>query len=528
MINFNNTFLNPNEIKGYSLIDMINYIGEDEVVFNNLLLVEDQLAISTNDGVYLLKNGLIGDKISDISGYVTYDNYFNTFFENNNAFKNIKNSNTLIPNSDFLYQIIDEKILVYKKKIGDFFLEGKSIRTFSENYIATYSGIYNYNHVKIDSFPSYSNSHIREFDDKIFINYDGLFVVDSISIKGYYSPVGDIKINNNRIGFALDAVNFEDNVILFTTNGVWVTDFDEKLFQLDLAETDDRLKIQKNPKFIKKYETINHSNDNRVLYYINSRLKLISKDLNIYELNDIKEEIFDIKPFENDFFYLTSNDLKFLKDGTSRTLTKSLDFHTVLPLNENFIALSSNNGLYKFDITKKTLTKLLSYEFNRLALYTNKNKLYAGTTEGYFAIEIQDFINYEPHKNSTIKEKIYNQFLFIIIFLIGGLTFTTLFYFLSKAFLRLKKQKSLYTKIIEFIDENITTVNVDLIKDKFGLSYRQLFNVLKDNPGKTIQKRRKLVLFDLLKKKSTMEYIRKKTGYSTEYIYKLKNNLKKN
>jgi len=45
--------------------------------------------------------------------------------------------------------------------------------------------------------------------------------------------------------------------------------------------------------------------------------------------------------------------------------------------------------------------------------------------------------------------------------------------------------------------------------------------VLKDTPGKTIEKRRRLAVENLIKNQTSISSISEKTGYSVEYLYKI-------
>jgi len=79
--------------------------------------------------------------------------------------------------------------------------------------------------------------------------------------------------------------------------------------------------------------------------------------------------------------------------------------------------------------------------------------------------------------------------------------------------------------IEQYIEENIRTVNVARLKDHFQLSYRQLSKNLHESPGKVIENKRKIILENMLNNNMNLDEISFKTGYSKEYIYRLKSKL---
>ena len=330
--------------KDYVLYDLIKSIGNKDVLFHKLLKSNNSIHVGTNEGVYELSQGVVNIGYSKISAETTFDIIQQEFYDKSSNNQKLTSGLSFIQ-GDYMYEIIDKKILVFKKKLGEKKFDGISVRVFSENFIGTYSGIFDYNNNKISSFPTYTNGYIREIDKKVFVNYDGLFVLDSISKPKYYKNlVGSIELNNTDVGFALDIVKFNKMHILFTTKGVWITDFNDVLIHLDKAIVDSRIENKYNPKFIFHFKEEINPSENRVLYYINNKLKVISKDFNVYELNDFNEEVLDIKINGDNIFYLTNSEIKLLRNRPI-VLAKNSGFHTVLPISENIIALSSNEGL---------------------------------------------------------------------------------------------------------------------------------------------------------------------------------------
>lgn len=516
---YTNNIQKTNKLEDFEIYDIIKKIKDENVMFYKFAEVDNSIYVGTSNGVFELFEGKIKGELNKYSNQITFDLAQKNFTTNSN--KNQKlNNNISFNHGYYWYEIIDGRILVLKKKLGKKKLSGLSVRAFSENFIGTYSGFFDFKENKIDSFPTYTNGYIREIDKKVFVNYDGLFVFDSISKPKYYKNlVGSIQLNNTDIGFALDIVKFTDRYILFTTKGVWITDFIDFLKQIDISIVDSRIENKYNPKFIFHFNKEINPSENRVLYYINNKLKIISKNFNVYEINDFNDEVLDIKKIGTNYIYLTNSKIK-LFSNKSITLGKNSGFHTILPISENIIALSSNEGLFRYNIKERLLTKVITEEFNHKALFIKESILFAGGMNGYYEINIDQFLNFLQPKKVAKKIEILYIFLFFFLGLVIALPIARRLYLN-----RNEIQVPIKELIEQFIEENIRAVNVVRLKDHFQLSYRQLSKNLHESPGKVIENKRKIILENMLNNNMNLDEISFKTGYSKEYIYRLKSKL---
>jgi len=510
-----------NKLEDFEIYDIIKKIKDENVIFYKFVEIDNSLYVGTSNGVFELFEGKVKGELKKYTNQITFDLAQKNFITNSNKIQKL-NNNISFNHGYYWYEIIDGRIIVLKKKLGKKKLSGISVRAFSENFIGTYSGFFDFKENKIDSFPTYTNGSIREIDNKVFVNYDGLFVFDSISkLKYYKNLVGSIQLNNTDIGFALDIVKFNERYILFTTKGVWITDFIDFLKQIDISIVDSRIENKYNPKFIFHFNKEINPSENRVLYYINNKLKIISKNFNVYELNDFNDEVLDIKKNGDDLIYLTNSKIK-LFSNKSITLGKNSGFHTILPISENIIALSSNEGLFRYNIKERLLTKVITEEFNRKALFIKESILFAGGINGYYEINIDQFLNFFQPRNEA--KKIEFLYIFLVFFL--GLVIAlpiSLKLYLNRN--RNEIQVPIKELIEQYIEENIRTVNVARLKDHFQLSYRQLSKNLHESPGKVIENKRKIILENMLNNNMNLDEISFKTGYSKEYIYRLKSKL---
>ena len=151
----------------------------DDKVFYNFVSYENELYVSSNMGIF--KINTIGDLAlfdQSITGPI------NSLFEKNNNFtirfvKKPELYPEIYSNSvtDFAYLednlviITRGKLLVYNNLSYTFNPVG-SVRSISQNAIGTYGGVY-INGNKLNKI-SYTDGQIKEFDDLIFVCYNGL------------------------------------------------------------------------------------------------------------------------------------------------------------------------------------------------------------------------------------------------------------------------------------------------------------------------------------------------------------------
>lgn len=536
-------------LKGYKLISVINTVDNKEVYFYEIQKLDTDILVSSSEGVYIIKDNLLIKK-SDKKG--RFDKENTGYLENQTTDNNVvliprvdltKNSKDvigaqalsliesenlpieyLVSQGNNLYALYDGGIYYFVKNLIFKSFDGISVRSISKNYVGTYDGIYNHDEIIQDSFPLYTNSFIREFSNEIHINFDGLFVrkADN-SVKYYRNELsGEINLLGNNLGFSEDSYKVNDSTYyIFSSKGLFKTDLINYVTGIDTVNIKDN-RYSSSAKFIHDY-TI----DRRILYVRGLELKLISLKTDEVLTNYVfKSNITSVNFKDNHIYFIDEKGVGELYFSKERRILNSNLFHTVTAINNEYLALLSDTGFFKYNISQNQLTELNFNEFNRKALFVDRDTIFAGGISGLSKIAVKDFIAFKSQSQEEPDQKTTNIALIVIIVMLIGiiLRLSLLFkVFKTKTENTVDAAAKLVDDINAFIDNNLSTITVHRIQEEFSLSYRKL-NQLTGNtgPGKLIENKRRLMSKELFQKGVTLQEISEITGYKMEYLRKLK------
>lgn len=423
-----------------------------------------------------------------------------------------------------LYIVSGGRLYIYDILPYSISYRNHSIRTISDQYVGTYSGIY-YRGKKIE-YPPFTEGHIREIGDTAFVYFSNwlyLFYPDSAASSDTAAPKFTTK---ETLGEVFDVLAHPKtrNLYYFCDNGLYTSN----------AAGDDRSVI-----FQKKgadplvpvgfYENIIQfcSGNNFWIYDLLSRkatlkLSLPNKVLSAVVLNE-------------KFYLLTGTELYGETVGGAYTLLANFtDAHTLLAINDKELVIATNMGLYGFNIeTRETQVIIQGVEFNRRALYLKNKVLYAGTINGLYEINV-DQIDVIIQKNILANRKsVFNQqWLILVTVLFVIIVVLLLFLILTR---RKLKEIQMYEaaenpskvltadEVIAYIKENLTTVSIKTINKHFNTNTVQLYNILKpQKPGNIITDLRTEIVLMLKKEGKSAKEIAESTGFSESYIYRVK------
>jgi hypothetical protein len=505
--------------------------------YYNVVLLDNHIYFGSSDGViyYTIekkKTTLYDNKIKGnirvlnnqiIGGRVDEDNSYDFLLPE--QYKN-GSSNYLIYNS---YLIIVSKGVAFIFKITKKNLETfPSTRSISENYVATYGGIFNRKEKKYMSFPSYSNGYVKEFEKEVFINWDGLTIYKDSTIINLFDPIEkDILINNKNLGKARDIINnYSEEYILFTTKG---------LYSLNSISLDNKIKI-KASNGVFNYLNEERYNGKLLNLYFNDDFNFYQYDLKNDKLKVlmsfekiIKDISYDLK---NYFFVLHEDKLVkyFLNNTKQETVIENLNLTHNIDKFKNFIYITSDLGLTLYDLKTKTFKiNVIKDEFNNYANYKNNDILYLGSTNGVYKLSYDDiielfYINKKIPPNDDLimsKSKVYAMAFTILLIVITG------YYFLKKHF---KKQFTSSKNAVDinellirtYVRDHLNTVNISSICDEFKLSTNKLYSILnKTKPGDIIREERLKVVRRMRIQNVSEIKISKITGFSLSYLKKI-------
>ncbi len=499
----------------------------DDKIFYNFVSYEKELYVSSNKGIY---------KINSTGDLLLFDNSIlgpiNSVFEKNNYFKvQFEKIPELHPEifsnsvTDFAYAednlivITRGKLLVYNNLLYSFNPVG-SVRSISQNAIGTYGGVY-INGNKLIKI-SYTDGQIKEFDDLIFVCYNGLLSYDnnqetllynndnSIRTKGEYGNISEIYSLNNY------------NYLVISNNGIYKYNYKLNTFQLIYKTQNKIIPIRNKIKSRIVDRSEFHFIDNKEYISLNvnsNKTEIIENNID-YAINDILES--DING--NDFYAISENQLLHLKrakDGlklSAQFVIKSTA-HTIADY-KNLIFLAGNNGLSIFDKTKQRIIEnYIVDEFNSNAVYKDKTSISFGSIHGVYKIDnISDLERKLSFKDFKITEPFRYKYLGVLIFII-----IILILFRKKYKKTNITDEQMINNIKRFINKNLDNATLKMIESEFQLDYTEMNNLSKEfKPAKFIKERRIELTKKMLLKGNSISEISNKTGYSETYLVKNK------
>jgi len=522
----------------FELINVINNIDEESVDFYNLLKTEkNELFVGSSIGVLKWNDNSFERVDKSIVGNVKIDLKTKSGYKFSNAsieeINRTSEFNYLLPqkfsNNIFsskiigsnLFMVVENKIYHFKnlEYIKEF--EGISVRVISENFIGTYNGIFK-NNTLDPKAPSYTNSYIREFGDEVIINFDGIYRENLNGYQYFRSFDGRFKIDSIDMGYALDTQKVDDKYFALTTNGLWLTNFEGELIDILKFNELNRSDVYQTPKFIDFLEASSQE-PKRILYYLNQAITILDiESLSFAKVIDVPDGAIDIKRFKNHTYWIDRENINLLDSNNKiqPIYPNNFYFHTLYPLNETYLALSSDIGLYRLNIETKEIVKLFSNECNRLALNVLNDSLNIGLVNGLVKYPVNEFITYTPQVSSSMIESEIVLILLLLVF-ITILVFNLMVKKNKVVPIELDKN-NLAEDITNFIKGNLQNSDVNFIKEKFNISYRQLAKLYHPiGPGKMIENIRKQEVEKMILNGESLKSISLKSGYSLSYLRKI-------
>lgn len=405
----------------------------------------------------------------------------------------------------------------------------QSIRSISRNLVGGYSGVY-YKGARLDS-PTYTDGYIREFGDTAFVCYGGLFMITPSGSRNFLSvvPYGGY-IDSVYIGY-LDDIYYDapHGVYFLSTNtGVYIADQQLKHPRLiqDIERGDPVVLLGSKESFL-------FTRANRLYAYSFENGQISAED-------STTERILGGVKLSNRLLYTLSSSTLYYSTTSHffEPVAKFTDVHTLWAISEKELIIAGNQGLYLYNTESRTTSPVIQgVEFNKRALYADNDRLYAGSVNGLYTIDLKQ-IHRLINRNKVDDRQMQGPF-----WLITGIAIIVLFGFLWIIF-RLKRrlnsaeqmisevrartdapeEKKLDREMIEqFIRSNLSTASIKSINERFGSNTNQIYAILEpDKPGTIIQELRMELVVDMKKRGESLADIAEATGFSQSYIKKIK------
>lgn len=499
----------------------------------------------SSDGTYLFKE-TNPVKINSQNGYLKIDSKGKVSIDSNGVkyhqqnsmihmlpFPTEKRDEYHVGNEHYFYITSGGRMHVYEILPYAYRFRNHSIRTISSNFTGTYSGIYYQNRLLGHPISPFTDGYIREYNGKVFMCTNGLDVYNIEDIKaGKKVAIQSLPTNFNFIPTRdIRYVEKIKKYIVVTGNRLALLDSNlQSVVEIFKAPTTEDIVILN---INSKYNLLYFSNSNKVYVFDLSNNKVIDN-------SSIKETIVDGVIQLRTQYLLTSNGLYMQQgEGNFDKIISLKKAHTMLSIAEEEFVISTDEGLFLYRQNENKLHPLIpGVEFNRNALFTDKNKLYAGSINGLYIIDLAqiDIIITRSAKmlSSEYISKIPVWFILIIVTVI-----LLLLILLLKYKRRLKKIQSELVStnkdevkpklsradIESFIKDFLPTASLKSIVDHFDTNNSMVYNILAPNkPGDLIQQLRYEKVKELRSEGKSAKQISEVTGLSDSYVRKIWNN----
>jgi hypothetical protein len=509
-------------------------------IFYNLVVYENELYVSSNSGIYKIdssnNNSLLifnKDVIGPVKTDFTKDNDFKVKFQKiDGGFElgvNIQPKVLLNALTDYAFHnnrlfIIRRGKLVSFKKLTYSYTPYESVRSITKNTVGSYNGIF-INGEKLKKL-KYTDGQIKEFDSITFVCYKGLLSYENNIETIIYT--GNDKRNEKKYGNVYDVFLINHpNYLVVSSNGLYNYNSEVNSFNLIYKSQNEIIpaRVNKNDNKIGNNGFFSFVDNNELISINVNTLDIeilgnwLDKNVDDILLCDVEtNNIYTISGNKYLLRYKTSSDGLELIEKTPINLTA----HTISDFG-NLIFLSGNNGLTIYDKNKrKMFDGYILDEFNKNAVYKSENEISFGSINGVYSFKnLKEFSKNLTFSDFKIEKSYTYEFFFFFIALFILITVLVKKYNSSNK--RNVSREKLVLNIKNFIQNNLNSVTLKMLEDKFDLAYYEINSLDKDfKPAVFIKNSRKIKAQKMFFDKKSMSEIAQKTGYSETYLLKNK------
>jgi ligand-binding sensor domain-containing protein len=510
--------------------------------FYNVLKADDgKIYAGTSEGIFLFEAADMS-KINDRIGYLMLDNSGKPVIDPNGIkYHDQKTYHRLLPfptasrdeyhagTDEFFYITSGGKMHIYEILPFEIRYRNHSVRPTSKNFIGTYSGIY-YHGQKLtwaNSFPTFSDGHIREMNGKAFICYSSLLIADMRG--GDSIPL--CRLNMPK-GFTFD----------------WATDIFYSAYykqyfvsaKTDLVNINSDLTIAKSVYKTKgkDAEIVLLGEDRGSVYFAsgNAFMMYKPKQNKSSMITRLPEPILagHINNLNN--YLLCSRGLYVVHaDGNLEQLTELNKAHSIQHLGGSDYAIATDAGLFRYDVATNKLSELIrGVEFNRYGLYKEGDSLFAGSIDGLYVLNAKNLDQLAERISKTLgaKEPLSAGLIVLLgLLIVSAAVLAILLYVSRKRISRIKEEtqvsippKTNREDIEHFIRENLAQASLKSIAERFDTNNAVIYELLSpEKPGALINRLRMEQVKQLRKANKSAKEISQITGFSEYYVRKVWN-----
>lgn len=432
---------------------------------------------------------------------------------------------------EYFYITAGGRMHVYEVRPYGYRFRNHSIRTISKHFTGTYSGIYYKD--KLLKFPvsTFTDGYIRELNGKVFMCAHGL---DVFSLKEIESGSSNLNALPVAGGFNFmpcrDVRSIYRNRQYLVASGNRLILMDSSLQKATVifTGTDDAeiVLMNENP----TYHTIPFSQGNQLYIYDGVEGKVVPGSM-------MEQAILDGDFRDQQEFLLTADALLRTREGRTDRMAEGIErAHTLKAINETEFAIATDMGLFLYNIQEDRLSTLIPrVEFNRRALHIQDNRLYAGSINGLYILDLANLdkiVAFNERQFSTNEGTSIPVWLIIpFVLLTGGLFLLNHRYrrrirsmetILEQAIPAESTPRISREQIEAFIAGNLANASLKTILDHFKTSNSTVYSVLEpQKPGGLIQELRQEKVKTMRAEGKGLSEIAEATGLSESYIRKI-------
>ena len=520
---------------------VLNMVLSKPYFYNVIKGNDDKIYAGTSKGIFEL-NGTTLKKYSDQVGYI-FNGKASVPEINANGLRYYKERKYLhllpypeIARDEYhansmshLYICSGGRMYIFDLLLYGYSYPNHSIRTISKDLVGTYSGIYMKGNKLGQPISNYTDGYIRQYGDRAFIcNYE-ITILEKDAIAS-----GRLQLGSNIFHYHPDQPFYND-IFQSPDERHYYVATEQKLIKVDHAFNKDTILFT----HFEKDKPVGLITENQFSLFFFAGKKLHVLDYindKISFLQELDKNILTGIFFEQQLYLLTSSALYRL--NSAQKLEKIIDLvkaHTMVQVSGSELVISTDNGLFLVNHANRSISTIIEgVEFNWRALYKEDGKIYAGSINGLYTINIDDISlliqnNKLEQENVTRSNNIKVLIVVIVFaFLVIGIIIYVFRRIISDAnkkieILRLQKDPVTRELIENFIKDNLSNASIKTITDKFEINAPQIYAILKpDRPGSIIQALRLQTMKRMRGEGKSIEEISKATGLSISYLKRLK------
>lgn len=521
---------------------ILNIVLSKPYFYNVIQTKNNKIFVGTSKGIFTL-NGTSLTPYNEKKGYITSNSEGIPIIDSNGIryykerkylhllpFPDMAREEYHASNENEMYICSGGRLHIYDILPFGYSYPNHSFRTISKDLIGTYSGIY-LKGVKLKE-PSlqFVDRYIRQYGDRAFICNYSLTVLEKEAIE-----TGRLDSGVTYFNFREPKNTLFNDIVPSPDSLYYYIGAEKELIRVDKNFTNDTILFSHGTKeapigFIPQNRFKLYFTAGETLYDLTHQTGKIS------EILKLNSKILDGIYIDQQLYLITANAL--FRHNSGQQTEKIIDLnqaHTILFLEGSEFVISSNNGLYLVNVSNRVISTIIpGVEFNQRALHKEKDVIYAGSVNGLYSIqekEINALIN-RNEIDSQIEDnsgsiKLYLALIVFLIIVIGII----IYQFRKKVALAEKTIEVLQTpkeivnraSIEDYIIQNLSSVSIKNLTDKFNLNAPQLYAILHpDRPGTIIQKLRTDMVLEMKKAGKNINEIAEATGLSVSYIRKIK------